>query len=198
MELQVMNPSVAPLPTRRFSVVEYEAMGAAGILEEDDRVELIEGHIVPMSPIGIRHSYCVDFLNVTLVRQMPDEVTIRVQGTLRLGNWSQPEPDLALLRKREGGFWKEHPDERSALLVIEVADSSLRADLRVKVPMYAAQGVPEVWVVDVLRRQVHVFTEPRAESRDYGNHQVLKEGSELVPTPVPAIRIAVADMFGED
>lgn len=132
----------------RFMVDEYEQMGVAGILTEDDRVELLDGEIVEMAPIGIEHATSVDRLTEILVLAVvaAGGLTARVQNPIRLRNNGEPQPDLAVVYKRD---YRATPTEADTLLVIEVADSTLTSDRAVKLPLYAAAGVPEAWLVDL-------------------------------------------------
>jgi Uma2 family endonuclease len=141
---------------RQFTVDEYHAMARAGILLEDDRVELIEGEIVEMSPIGRGHAFSVTALTHLLVKGVGDRALVSVQNPVRLSSRSEPQPDVTLLRRR--------PDYREVgvgpadvLLLIEVADSSLAYDRDVKLRLYARGGIPEVWIVDLQAERVYVY-----------------------------------------
>lgn len=133
---------------RRFTVQEYHKMAAAGILHEDDRVELIGGEIIEMSPIGDRHVECVNRMNMLLANFAADKgYVVSVQNPLRLGEGYEPQPDLVLLGEREGRTGTPRPED--VLLLIEVSDTTLRYDQEVKLPLYARSGIPEVWIVDL-------------------------------------------------
>lgn len=155
------------LRQRPINVHEYHAMGRAGILHEDDRVELIDGRIISMSPIGHPHMRCVNKLTAALVGKGPFEVS--VQNSVRLSNWTEPQPDVVLFRKEDDtptSFLAE-----DTLLVIEVADTSLAFDQKVKLPRYAAAGVPEVWIVNLGDRTLEIYQEPSPDG--YGRRHVL-------------------------
>jgi hypothetical protein len=128
----------APLVTRSFTVDEYHRMLEAGILGEDDRVELLGGQVVEMTPIGPRHARCVDGLASTFSRCAGDMVTVRIQNPLVLGVHEEPEPDLALVVPRPGRYGDAHPGPGDVLLVVEVVESSLARDRDLKLPIYAA------------------------------------------------------------
>lgn len=145
---------------RRFTSAEYHAMTAAGILSEDERVELIAGEIVKMAPIGSRHAGCVKKLNRRLSRALGDRALVSIQDPILLGEGVEPEPDLALLRPREDDYTLSHPRPGDVLLVIEVADASLDYDRRVKIPLYAQAGVPEMWIVNLLQGEIEVYHGP--------------------------------------
>ena len=121
----------------RFTTTEYDRMAEAGVLGEDDRVELIEGEILEMSPMGRRHAACVDRLTRLLVRGVGDAAIVRVQNPIVLSDHNEPQPDLALLRPRVDFYTAEHPGPEDALLVVEVSDSSVEYDRQIKVPLYA-------------------------------------------------------------
>ena len=148
-------------PTRHLISVEaFHRMGETGILGPADRVELIDGEIIDMSPIGALHAAIVDLLARHLARSAQASVFIRCQNPLRLDDLSEPEPDIAILKPRADFYTTGHPGPADVLLVVEVADSSLAYDLGVKVPLYARHGIPEVWVIDATTRQTRVFREP--------------------------------------
>jgi Uma2 family endonuclease len=142
-------------------------MGETGILGPADRVELIDGEIIDMSPIGVLHAAIVDVLARHFGRRAGEAVFIRCQNPLRLDDISEPEPDIAILRPRADLYTTAHPGPTDVLLVIEVADTSLAYDLGTKVPLYARHGVPEVWVIDAATRRTRVFREP-AKSPEVG------------------------------
>ncbi len=136
----------------RFSVEDFHRMVEAGILSEDDRVELLEGEVVELSPVGKRHAYAVNAL-VDLLSPLRERAVLSVQNPLRLRGNTEVYPDLALLMPPRSRYRDRLPEGEDALLVIEVAESSLDYDLKVKLPLYAKAGVPEVWVVDLENRR---------------------------------------------
>lgn len=160
-------------------------MAEAGILPEDARVELVEGEIVTMSPVGKRHMAAVKrLMDLLFPLQQARKALLQVQDPLRLSPESEPQPDLTLLSYRENFYRDKVPEAEDALLVIEVADTSLDYDLTVKLPLYAKAGIPEVWVVDLVRDRVHVFRKPSGEG--YGERQTLEEGElEVLGLKVP-------------
>ena len=134
---------------RLFTVHEYYRMAEAGIFGEDDRVELLSGEIVEMTPIGSRHAAAVSRLIHVFTARLSGTAILRVQDPLRLDNYSEPQPDLAIVRLRQDFYRDAHPDAADVLLLIEVADTSGDIDRTVKIPLYARSGVAEVWVVDL-------------------------------------------------
>ena len=146
----------------RITVDEYYRMAEVGVLAPDARVELIEGEIIDMAPIGTEHGSVVDLLNRLLTRAVGDRAIVRVQGAIRLSEMSEPEPDLALLIPRADFYRHEQPTGFDTLLVIEVSESTLRYDREIKVPLYARHGVPEVWIVDLQNGRVIFHGSPAA------------------------------------
>lgn len=148
-------------PSRHLiSVDAFHRMAETGILGSSDRVELIDGEIIDMSPIGALHAAIVDVLARHFGRKAGDSIFIRCQNPLRLDDVSEPEPDLAVLRPRADFYTTAHPGPADVLLVVEVSDTSLAYDLGVKVPLYARHGIPEVWVIDAATRRTRVFRQP--------------------------------------
>jgi Uma2 family endonuclease len=172
----------------RFTVDEYYKLAEAGVLSEDSRVELIEGEIVMMTPIGRRHAACVDRLNRLLVHAVGESAIVRVQNPVRLGDRSEPEPDLALLRPRDDFYAEREPGPADALLIVEVADSSLAYDRGVKLPLYARAGVAETWIVDLGERVIEVHRSPGPQG--YAERRIFRVG-EVVQLSTPEIAVAV-------
>ena len=144
----------------RLTVRDYQRMGEAGIFHEDDRVELIEGEIVDMAPIGSGHSGQVNRLSNILKLAVGERAIVAVQNPIVLGDHSSPQPDIALLRPQADYYAAAHPQARDVLLIVEVADSSLDYDREVKLPLYARHGIPEVWLVDVGGRRLTRYRLP--------------------------------------
>ena len=162
---------------RRFTVDDYHRMAQAGIFGEDDRVELIDGEIVEMTPIGSRHAACVDKLNHLFSDRVRGRAIVRIQNPVRLSGDSELQPDVALLRPRADFYASEPPGPPDILLVVEVADTSLLYDRDFKAARYARGGIPEVWVVDLEGKQVHVFRDLKAGT--YGVHETRSRGGLL-------------------
>jgi len=182
------------LARRLFTVAEYHKMAEAGILSEDDRVELLSGEIVAMSPIGSRHAACVDRLTQYLVVRVAGRAIVRVQNPIRLGEHSEPQPDVALLKPRPDFYATAHPGPEDVVLVIEVAETSAGVDREVKVPLYARFGVSDVWLVDLAGDRVEVFREPSAEG--YREVRVLRRGESLAPALLPDLLVPVDAVLG--
>ncbi len=177
----------------RFSVDEYHRLGELGVFGEDARVELIDGEIYEMAPIGARHVGHVNHLTRLFYAQVVDEVTISVQNPVRLGDDSEPEPDIALLQPRQDAYASAMPQADDVLLLVEVADTSARYDRDVKVPLYAAFDVPVVWLVDLENEAVEIYEEPVD-----GEYTVVRRpphDATLVLDSLPALAIELAQLF---
>jgi Uma2 family endonuclease len=179
---------------RRFTVEEYERMGEVGIFDPADRVELLDGEIAYMSPIGSRHAGVVNRLTARLVARLSDRATVIVQNPLRLLPLSEPQPDVMVARYRHDFYESAHPTAEDVLLVIEVSDSSLRTDRTIKLPIYAQQGIVEVWLVDLAANMVHVHTHPVEGA--YREVRTVRRGEKLVPTAIPSLVLAAEDVLG--
>ena len=179
---------------RPFTVSEYYRMAEADILTEEDRVELIAGQIVAMSPIGSRHAACVDRLNGLLHRQQESPFIVRVQSPIALDAYSEPEPDLVLLRPRADFYADAHPTASDVLLAIEVADTSADYDREVKLPLYAQAGIPELWLVDLQEDRIEVYARPQ-DGAYQQRVEVTADATFTAPT-VAGLELAVADVLG--
>lgn len=182
------------LTRRRFTVDEYYCMAEAGILREDERVELLEGDIFVMSPIGSRHAACVKGLLRWFVLRVGDRAIVGVQDPIRLSAHSEPEPDIVLLRPRHDLYASGHPGPADVLLLIEVADTTLAYDRGVKLPTYARSGIPEVWIVDLQGERVEVYRDPVGGR--YRQAQVHARGAALTPGAFPDLTLPVDDILG--
>ena len=173
-------------PLRR---VEYDKLVELGVFGEDERIELINGVLVPMSPIGAPHCDAVDELNEILVRALAGMARVRVQNPLAAGDISEPQPDIVVAPLKR--YTAEHP--AVAHVVIEVADSSLAFDRGTKLRLYAEQGVPEYWVVDVVARRIEVYREPAADT--FASKRVFERGECIQLLRFPAVTVRVSDVF---
>jgi Uma2 family endonuclease len=179
---------------RHFNTTEYYRMVEAGILSEGDRVELIDGEVIEMSPIGSRHAACVDRLNKLLNRLVPQEVIVRVQNPIILDDYSAPQPDISLLRPRADFYAQEHPAPADVLLVIEVADSSTGFDREIKLPLYAQAMLPEVWLIILPDDTVEIYSQPANGS--YQASRVFKRGETLTSNAVSTLSFDIAVILG--
>jgi Uma2 family endonuclease len=183
-----------PIPRRRFTVDEYHRMGDAGVLTEDDRVELLDGEIIQMSPIGTPHASTVARLNTLLVRRFGKQATIWVQNPIILDRWSEPQPDLCVLAQRSDFYADAHPRPRDVLLGIEVMDTSRSYDRTLKLPLYAKAELREVWLVDLKGQTIDVHRRPAL--RGYREHQTYARGRTITPLAFPRLRIRVNEVLG--
>lgn len=185
----------ARIQRRCFDVFEYYRMAEAGILHEDDRVELIEGEIVEMTPIGPRHANCVDRLTRLIVEFAGRRYVVRVQGPIRLDDGSEPQPDLTLLRRpAEGSYASDHPTPQDVLLVVEVADASLEYDREVKLPLYARAGIPEAWLMDLRNGVVEVHSEATPEG--YRTIEKVRRAETVSSKTVPGLVLRAEEILG--
>jgi Uma2 family endonuclease len=184
----------ARLERRRFSVDEYDRLIEAGILQEDEHVELLGGEIVCMSPIGKKHQGRLDRFTRWFSRRLPDSAMFRVQGSFRLDDGSEPEPDLLLLRFREDYYENALPTASDVLLVIEVADTSLAHDRDVKGPLYAAAGIPDYWLLDLTGEQILVQREPKRGR--YTKIEAVRRGGTLAPLAFPDLVLPLDELLG--
>jgi Uma2 family endonuclease len=158
-----MSTRMASLPHKHLiSVDEYYRMAEVGLLAPDARVELIEGEIIDMPPIGIDHAGVVNLLTHLFVRAVDTRAVVQPQVGVRLDLRSEPQPDLAVLAARADFYRGKHPAPEDVLLLVEVSDSTLRYDMDVKVPLYARHGIQQVWVIDLQHGQLHCFRTPRS------------------------------------
>lgn len=182
------------LRRRLFTVEDYYGMARAGILGEDDRVELIEGEILEMAAIGSRHAACVKRLNRLLMRRAGDAVVVGVQDPVRLSDLSEPQPDLAVLRPRDDFYESAHPGPDDVLLIVEVALTTLEFDREVKAPLYARAGVPELWIVDLESSVLEVYREP-VEGR-YETVERLGAEDAASPEALAGVEVPVGEIAG--
>ena len=183
------------LQRRLFTADEYHRLAEAGILREDDRVELVDGEIVEMTPIGSRHAACVDRLLVLLQRCLRDRGILRVQGPIRLDARPEPQPYLSVLKPRADFYASVHPSPGDVLFVVEVADTSERYDRGIKVPLYARAGIAETWLVDLLHERVEIFTQPMP--RGYHSSRQARCGERLASHAFPEANLLVDDILGD-
>ena len=182
------------VPRHRFTVDDFALLGAAGVFTEDDRVELIDGDIRDMTPIGQPHAWIVSRLTRRVVLRLADRGYVSVQNPLRLDDHTEPRPDLVVARGGEDDYAERHPEAGDVLLVVEVADSSLRYDRAEKMPRYARAGIPEAWLVDVAADAVTVHTGPGPGG--YAREQVFRPGEEIESVAVAGLRVTVAEVVG--
>jgi len=178
---------------RRFTVEEYYRMAEIGILTERDRVELIDGEIVEMTPIGHHHAACVHAVSALLTRALGDRALVWPQNQVLMPRNTEPQPDVVLLRPPLSQYWARLPLPADVLLLVEVADTSYRFDREIKLPLYAAAGIPEVWLVDLTRNVVEVFRQPAGER--YQTLTPVHRGGALGPEAFPDVIFPVENIL---
>jgi len=168
-------------------------MAQAGILAEDDRVELIDGDLIDMTPIGSRHAGAVSRLTRLFGAAVGADAIVSVQNPVQLDRYSQPQPDLALLRPRADFYAQSHPQPADVLLIVEVAEASLDYDRDVKVPLYARHGIPEVWLLDVAGGCLTVYRAPGPDG--YGQQRRITRAEPISPALLPAAVVELTDLL---
>lgn len=179
--------------TRKFTVAEYYQLAEAGILQHTERVELIEGEIVLMAPIGIRHAGEVDRLTRLFHRYGSDQFITRVQNPVHLGEHCEPEPDLAILRFREDEYFDAHPGPDDILAVIEVSDTTLDYDRKIKSKLYAAAGIPEMLLMNLPEDCLEHLTNPGPDG--YAQRVIYRRGDKIRLVSLPDLEFAVDDLL---
>jgi Uma2 family endonuclease len=186
-----MQPTLLEGP---FTVAEYHRLAELGILHEDDRVELLDGKVVVMTPIGPRHAGCVDRLTRLFSLRASDLAAVRVQSPVVLGERAEPEPDVSLLRLPIERYASAHPRPVDVMLIIEVADTSLDYDRDVKLPLYASAGIPEVWLVDLEGERITLHRAPGPDG--YRDVTTASRGHSITPRLLPDGTLAVDEILG--
>ena len=174
---------------RKFTVEEYHKMLESEILTENDRVELIRGEILEMSPIGTKHAACVNRLVNLLVQLLGKQVIVAAQNPVVLNSNSEPQPDVALLKRRDDFYETAHPQAEDIFLLIEVSDSTVMYDREEKIPLYAQAQIMEVWLVDINSQVVEVYQQPT--DTGYQLMQKFTGGQNLTILALPDVNITV-------
>lgn len=165
------------LVRHQFTVEDYYQIVELGLLKENDQVELINGEIIHMSPIGSYHSGCVKRLNKILNALLNQKAIISVQDPVRIDRFSEPEPDIAVLKLRDDFYTSSHPTPQDVLLIIEISDTTLQYDREIKLPLYAKAGIPEVWIVNIKEERIEVHTQPAKDI--YKLQRIVQQEDEL-------------------
>ncbi|MGI8553407.1 MAG: Uma2 family endonuclease [Dehalococcoidia bacterium] len=181
-------------PKRKLTADEYQCMGQHGIIGEDERVELLDGELYLMPPIGDGHIGDVNSLDFHFNRRLGNRAIVSVQNPIRLSDFSEPEPDITILRFRPDFYRKGKARPEDVLLLVEVAESSLAYDRLTKLPRYASAGIPEVWIVNLVDDRVEVYRDPTADG--YRSHTVHGRGETLTPLALPDVSIRVEEILG--
>jgi len=179
---------------RRFDVSDYYRMAEAGILRPDDRVELIEGEIIQMGPIGSRHAARVKRAARVFGRYVGEAAIVGIQDPVRLDDYSEPEPGIALVKPKADLYEHAHPGPRDILLILEISDTSSAFDRQVKAPMYARAGIAELWLELIAEECIEVYTEPA--NGVYSKVRQARRGESLTPRSFPQVTIPVDELLG--
>jgi Uma2 family endonuclease len=177
-----------------ISVDEYQRMGKAGVFSPDKRLELLEGEIYEMSPIGSPHAACVKRLSALLNQLFGGKLIVSTQDPIRLDDFSEPQPDVALLRWRDDFYRHAHPTPADVLLIIEVADSTVESDRSYKMPLYAKAGIREAWLVNVVDECVELYAEPVGDA--YQTIRRFARGEAIRARTIEKLSISVSDILG--
>ena len=183
-----------PLAKYHFTTAEFERMGKVGIFAKDARLELIEGEIIEMSPIGSRHAACVKFLSRFLNRTLGDEALVSTQDPIRINDFSEPQPEVALLRLRDDFYKDAHPTPADVLLVVEVADTTVEYDRQIKAPLYAKAGIAEYWLVNLPDEQIEIYARPENGAYQLVTHARRPDAAES--HSLASLSVSVAEVIG--
>ena len=184
----------AEVTRKLFTTDEYYRMAEVGILKPNDRVELIEGEIVRMSPIGLRHAACVNRLHELFLLKFHGRVIVTSQNPAHLNRYNEPQPDILILKHRHDYYASKHPSPEDTLLLVEVSDTTPGFDLNVKTPIYAASGIREVWIADLRKNIVRVFRDP--EAGQYRTVLTFSTDDELSILAFPKVIFKGRDLIG--
>ena len=185
---------MSTLITRKlFTVSDVEQMEKAGILGEDDRLELIHGEILAMSPTGSLHAAAVARATHTLVKLVGVKAIVWIQSSTQLSKYTAPQPDVALLKPRDNFYAPKLPQPQDALLYIEVADSSLKYDRDFKTELYAEAGIPEYWIADIQNDRLLVYSDPHGKT--YRASRQLQRGERIAPQLLPDCEVTADDLL---
>ncbi len=182
------------LLTRKFTIEQYHKMADVGILHEQDRVELIRGEIIEMSPIGLKHAATVNRLNQLFQQKLGQRIIVSIQNPIQLADTSEPQPDVALLKSRPDFYETKIPTPEDIFLLVEVADRSFNYDRDVKIPLYAENKIIEVWLIDVNSQSIRVYRQP--EENSYQDVQNFTRGQSLSPKAFPDTIITLDEILG--
>ena len=177
-----------------FTVDQYYKMQDAGVFTGNERVELIKGEIIKMSPMGIRHSACVKCLAELFILRLAQTVTVGIQDSVRLNNTSEPQPDISLLQRRSDFYRTQQPQPENVFLLIEVSDTTIKYDREIKVPLYAENNIVEVWLVNLNETCLEVYRQPKGNG--YENVQTFKKGETVTIQAFPNVSFNVDEILG--
>jgi len=189
-----MSAITATLPHRKFTVDEYHYFIEQGVFKPEERIELWEGEFIEMSPIGKRHAACVNYLIEFLRDVLEKTVIISPQNPIVLNDFSEPQPDICILQRRDDFYRNTSAMANDVLLVMEVADTTVKYDRDIKFPRYAANGIKEAWLIDLENNRVEIHSEPN--EMGYSLIKLLHRGQQAESTVLPQIKILVEEILG--
>lgn len=196
MTTQTQQPPLVEGARWRFTTDEYHRMIDAGVLGEDDRVELIGGEVVRMAAIGARHGECITDLTEGLALPLAGRARLRIQLPITIPGYDEPEPDVVIARLRPEGYGRSHPGPADVLFLIEVSDSSLSYDRRVKLPIYVRAGIPESWIVDLGGDALERHTDPDPATGAYRTVARIGRGDRLASAVLPDLVLHADAVLG--
>lgn len=188
-----MDDEALVLMRHKLDVDDFYRMAETGIIGWKQRVELIDGELIDMAPIGIDHAYVVNGLTRTLVLACEGKAVVSVQNPVRLDRFNEPQPDFGVYRLRDDKYRTAHPTAADTLLLVEVSDSSVRFDRRVKLPLYARAGIAEFWIVDLGQRVLEAYREPAGDG--YGSVTRYGPGDRIALSMAPEVSLSLEGVF---
>ncbi len=184
------------LQSKTFTVDEYYKLAEVGILKDTDKVELINGEIITMSPINSPHAATVTGLTILLIEKLRKSVTVISQNPIRLDNFSEPEPDITIAKYRRNNYFDNHPTPEDVLVVVEVSDSTLEKDRTIKVPLYATANIPEYWIINLVDKQIEIYRQPKKGA--YHFKQIISEKNQVIEVVGLSLKFKYQEVFIED
>ncbi|MEM9946849.1 MAG: Uma2 family endonuclease [Cyanobacteria bacterium P01_D01_bin.36] len=179
---------------KRWTVEEYHRLSKLGLLDSNERTELIAGQITVMAAKGVPHVTALRFLAIQLDNFLHNKpFFVSTQDPIRLSDLSEPEPDLVIAQGDASAYIDHHPEPKEICLVVEVADTTLKKDCEIKDKLYAKSNISEYWVVDLKHRSLHIFRQPTAQG--YSSHLILSETNEISPEAFPELSLDIASML---
>jgi Uma2 family endonuclease len=192
MNATIVEDRKASVRPRRLTVEDFHRMAQIGILGEDERVELIDGELIEMPPIGPRHADIVNYINRVFTRHLGDDKLVIIQNPMHLDRYGEVYPDAVIVRNRR--YFDAHPRPDDVFLLIEVSESTLGYDRDTKVPRYAAHGIREVWILNVPERCVEIYRQPHPEEWRYESVQRV-EGGTFTAQEIPEVTLVLSELF---
>lgn len=194
--LPKLTITLEPSSLKHWTVADYHRLSELGLLDPSQRTELLAGQIILMAAKGTPHVTALQLLADNLRNQLSNNALVRTQDPIQLDEFSEPEPDLAIVQGSILDYANQHPRPDQVYLVVEVADSTLKQDCEIKDKLYAQAGIADYWVVDLNHRQLHIFRDPTPQG--YTRHLILAEPNQASPLAFPDRAIALTDILPPD